>query len=46
MVASMSGPGPVNAIKRSIIDGKSVILLEGPPQVVDVTLWLHARLRS
>lgn len=25
--------GPLNAIKRTVIDGKSVILLDGPPQV-------------
>ena len=31
MVAGMSGP--LNAIKRTVIDGKSVILLDGPPQV-------------
>ncbi|KAL5254482.1 hypothetical protein ACHWQZ_G014055 [Mnemiopsis leidyi] len=32
MVAGMSGP--LNAIKRTVIDGKSVILLDGPPQVL------------
>lgn len=26
--------GPLNAIKRTVIDGKSVILLDGPPQVL------------
>ena len=31
MVAGMAGP--LNAIKRTVIDGKSVILLDGPPQV-------------
>ncbi|XP_063681620.1 uncharacterized protein LOC134816616 isoform X2 [Bolinopsis microptera] len=32
MVADMAGP--LNAIKRTVIDGKSVILLDGPPQVL------------